>query len=224
MTTIRLMALLRITASSAAKRNAPMSNGNLNSAPPSPMRPPSAPMAVPPTEAKPSLRAFNSLGSVELFAAVIVTKCRLGNSPRCARRGSERRRDRRAVWEISGGIPFSAEVFGGGGRNRTGVDGFAGRCMTTLPPRPGCRPTQPSRSRSSEKGEPHAIVTGSPSRSWSGKRVSNSRPQPWQGCALPTELFPRCTTLNYSELRGPVKIHGDESRIYRITSAIASAT
>ena len=28
---------------------------------------------------------------------------------------------------------------------------------------------------------------------WSGKRVSNSRPQPWQGCALPTELFPRRT-------------------------------
>ena len=26
---------------------------------------------------------------------------------------------------------------------------------------------------------------------WSGKGVSNSRPQPWQGCALPTELFPR---------------------------------
>ena len=24
---------------------------------------------------------------------------------------------------------------GGGGRNRTGVDGFAGRCMATLPPR-----------------------------------------------------------------------------------------
>ncbi len=27
---------------------------------------------------------------------------------------------------------------------------------------------------------------------WSGKRGSNSRPQPWQGCALPTELFPHC--------------------------------
>ena len=27
--------------------------------------------------------------------------------------------------------------FGGGGRNRTGVHGFAGRCMTTLPPRLG---------------------------------------------------------------------------------------
>ena len=28
-------------------------------------------------------------------------------------------------------------------------------------------------------------------RTWSGRRVSNSRPQPWQGCALPTELLPR---------------------------------
>ena len=27
-------------------------------------------------------------------------------------------------------------------------------------------------------------------RIWSGKRDSNSRPQPWQGYALPTELFP----------------------------------
>ena len=26
---------------------------------------------------------------------------------------------------------------------------------------------------------------------WSGIRGSNSRPHPWQGCALPTELFPR---------------------------------
>src|SRR5690606_36479156 len=28
-------------------------------------------------------------------------------------------------------------------------------------------------------------------QNWSGKAVSNSRPQPWQGCALPTELFPQ---------------------------------
>ena len=27
-------------------------------------------------------------------------------------------------------------------------------------------------------------------REWSGKPGSNRRPQPWQGCALPTELFP----------------------------------
>ena len=31
----------------------------------------------------------------------------------------------------------------------------------------------------------------------SGKRDSNSRPQPWQGCALPTELFPHYR-LNYA--------------------------
>ena len=28
-------------------------------------------------------------------------------------------------------------------------------------------------------------------RRWSGKRGSDPRPQPWQGCALPTELFPQ---------------------------------
>ena len=38
-------------------------------------------------------------------------------------------------------------------------------------------------------------------RIWSGKRVSNSRPQPWQGCALPTELFPRATALTPCEVR-----------------------
>ena len=30
---------------------------------------------------------------------------------------------------------------------------------------------------------------------WSGKRGSNSRPRPWQGRALPTELFPQLKTL-----------------------------
>ena len=29
------------------------------------------------------------------------------------------------------------------------------------------------------------------SGAWSGKPGSNWRPQPWQGCALPTELFPQ---------------------------------
>ena len=32
-------------------------------------------------------------------------------------------------------------------------------------------------------------------KSWSGKRGSNSRPQPWQGCALPAELFPQMPLL-----------------------------
>ena len=34
------------------------------------------------------------------------------------------------------GTPAAVDAaIGGGGRNRTGVHGFAGRCMTTLPPR-----------------------------------------------------------------------------------------
>ena len=45
----------------------------------------------------------------------------------------------------------------------------------------------------------------------SGKRDSNPRPQPWQGCALPTELFPR-----QGEDRNPSRLlqahHGDERR------------
>ena len=36
-------------------------------------------------------------------------------------------------------------------------------------------------------------------KNWSGKRGSNSRPQPWQGCALPTELFP-LKDRNYSSI------------------------
>ena len=35
-------------------------------------------------------------------------------------------------------------------------------------------------------------------QTWSGKRVSNSRPQPWQGCALPTELFPQIHFIHVS--------------------------
>ena len=34
---------------------------------------------------------------------------------------------------------------------------------------------------------------------WSGRRVSNSRPQPWQGCALPTELLPHQTGIIYKK-------------------------
>ena len=54
-------------------------------------------------------------------------------------------------------------LFGGWTRNRTEVSGFAIRDITTL----------------------------TSSQIWSGKRDSNSRPQPWQGCALPAELFPQ---------------------------------
>ena len=46
-TTTRLRALLRMTASRAAKRNAPIKSGKRNSAPPRPIRPPRAPTALP---------------------------------------------------------------------------------------------------------------------------------------------------------------------------------
>src|SRR5262245_13494740 len=81
---------------------------------------------------------------------------------------------RRRLWSFRGGV-------GGGGRNRTGGHGVAGRCITTLPPRPGYR----------RKLKGRAVTSALPWGIWSGKRVSNSRPQPWQGCALPTELFPQ---------------------------------
>ena len=64
-------------------------------------------------------------------------------------------------------------MFGGWGRNRTGVHGFAGRCITTLP--------------LSQKF--YSIFRTM--ENWSGKPGSNRRPIPWQGIALPTELFPR---------------------------------
>ena len=38
-------------------------------------------------------------------------------------------------------------------------------------------------------------------RIWSGKRDSNSRPRPWQGRALPTELFPLGWSVLYSTFK-----------------------
>ena len=65
---------------------------------------------------------------------------------------------------------------GGATQSRTGLLGFAIRCITDLLSR-----------QNTEKKETFASFF----EIWSGKRVSNSRPQPWQGCALPTELFPQ---------------------------------
>ena len=57
--------------------------------------------------------------------------------------------------------------FGGDDRSRTDLKGFADLCLTAWLRRP-----------------------------WSEKRDSNSRPRPWQGRALPAELFPRKTLTN----------------------------
>src|SRR5438046_1884121 len=87
----------------------------------------------------------------------------------------------------SGGFAVFVGASGGGGRNRTGVHGFAGRCITTLPPRLEGRRFDRATEAQTKRESLELLSLGS----WSGKRVSNSRPQPWQGCALPTELFPR---------------------------------
>ncbi len=58
---------------------------------------------------------------------------------------------------------------------------ISGHRADALPSRPPCT--------TKKKGKPKL-----PLQIWSGKRVSNSRPQPWQGCALPTELFPHLPT------------------------------
>src|SRR4051794_27451259 len=79
-----------------------------------------------------------------------------------------------ALYQLS----YSRIDSGGAKRSRTALGGFAIRCITALLSR---------RWVQREKGKlelPFFDV-------WSGKRGSNSRPQPWQGCALPTELFPR---------------------------------
>ena len=153
------------------------------------------------------------------------------------------------------GLHGSQSGNGGLGRNRTGVRGFAVRCMTTLPPghcfdkcdrmiavvlkkqNPGkprfCVETgagNETRTRDPDLGKVvlyqlsysrigavnhtrmNSLVNrlggkfgkgfhpvrkrrgpehvGASSSNWSGKRDSNSRPRPWQGRALPTELFP----------------------------------
>ena len=69
----------------------------------------------------------------------------------------------------------SIKSYGGGSRIRTGGKGFAGLCLTTWP------------LRRYEKGRKRNRPS---SKQWSGQRGSNPRPQPWQGCALPTEPCP----------------------------------
>ena len=61
---------------------------------------------------------------------------------------------------------------------------------STIPPPGHEKRDSIFKSRYERKTRLDAFVTLSSFHSASGKRDSNSRPQPWQGCALPTELFP----------------------------------
>ena len=53
---------------------------------------------------------------------------------------------------------------------------------------PGIRVLQ---TRALPLGHGAAVRSGASDKKWSGKRGSNPPPQPWQGCALPNELFPQ---------------------------------
>ena len=93
---------------------------------------------------------------------------------------------KRSPPELSARVPPDAtRERRGGDRNRTGVRGFAGLCLTTRPPR-RCVPARGGQStRRRTNGRPKAAVHRS------GRRDSNPRPPPWQGGALPTEPRPR---------------------------------
>ena len=84
---------------------------------------------------------------------------------------------------------------GGATQSRTGLIGFAIRCITALLSRHVAMTTF-RKIRESQKAFP--II-------WSGKRDSNSRPIPWQGIALPTELFPQKRGSHYMDYELCVK-------------------
>ena len=58
------------------------------------------------------------------------------------------------------------------------------------------------------------LFAASTGKLWSGRRVSNSRPQPWQGCALPTELLPlRFVCCNVAQQAGIIEMLSYVSRM-----------
>ena len=98
-----------------------------------------------------------------------------------------------ATRAIRNGLYYYA-TFGGWGRNRTGVHGVAVRCITTLPPSHFFYILKAAElsQNSTVSALIHRGIIKIKLKNWSGKRDSNSRPRPWQGRALPTELFPLC--------------------------------
>ena len=187
------------------------------------------------------------------------TSCGAAHAFPCSNGAGHARRNRMTF--LASKVVQSAGNPGGAWRSRTALDGFAIRCITalltrrritllrhstakSLGPLHAPSATSPRDGRTPSRRAPEtkreSQVSGSPSKIWSGKGVSNSRPQPWQGCALPTELFPRRTATNYSGKFPAVKTAarrapawapdgqgrrgGTAARRYDSTFAIASAT
>ena len=118
-----------------------------------------------------------------------------------AHTGTQTRRARPALASPCSLSRCGVRSAGTGTRTRTGLppQDFKSRASTTFaipadghPPSGAQRPPRApwyTFARKCETGK--ALVPFPSTRNQSGKRDSNPRPQPWQGCALPTELFPR---------------------------------
>ena len=104
-------------------------------------------------------------------------------------------------------LPGPGVRSGGATRSRTGLDGFAIRCITALLSRHG--QTALALFSAKKKGSRSFPVF----KMWSGIRDSNSRPIPWQGIALPTELIPQ---IHFLPLRFGVKCHVDRVELRSI--------
>ena len=122
-----------------------------------------APRSIKPSISLGSVRADHRFGACERRKAIMSTGWRSvtgyrRQSPRCSSsaenqiaryRAPPDRQDR--LRAAGGGM--RAESGGGPGRNRTGIRGFAVRCITTLPPDRGLRPLD--RSPSPCRSSPH---------------------------------------------------------------------
>gem|GEM_PF-6021283 len=69
-------------------------------------------------------------------------------------------------------------------------------------PPSGSRDVRPGHKRKRKVCSDFPFLHDLCSKIWSGRRVSNSRPQPWQGCALPTELLPHLQSASIAKPEG----------------------
>jgi hypothetical protein len=98
---------------------------------------------------------------------------------------------RSLIWEQRG----SGDDAGGGARTRMGLPprDFKSRASTDFATPASLASTSPCARQGARKEKRERSSRALPffyPPFESGKRDSNPRPQPWQGCALPTELFP----------------------------------
>ena len=113
-----------------------------------------------------------------------------------------RSRQNRRTGKLKKGQPFGCPFCF---ERKTGLGPATSQAMFCLYVTPGCRGSHPSgvrlRSRQNRRtGKLKKDNLSAVLSALSGKRGSDPRPQPWQGCALPTELFPHSGLQIYNEI------------------------